>query len=417
MQSLSDCESTDERADKPPRQNDMTKTPNQKSAIVSTQPKSNQTEITDYFNRSLETQKQSHSLKSKQGTYQEEGTIRHKPPPSDSGISESPPNHLAKQDNKRERQFEPGAHNSAISQGKCNEESVKNDMGSSSSKTKGPTNKKMKPGKGTETKENKSSASGSSSSGRKDNARRKATYYCDIKSGSEWQPKVNDDLKQYQDGYPRLNGQKPNPRKCENKEFYFNEIQSAPDGDYIENIHKKWHGDYTRLERHHGYIQWLFPIREEGVNYRAQVLQLHEIEAIKKDPDAFKRVRRSYEMMLDFYGMKLVNEEGKIERAENWEERYRNLNRSSHNYLRITRILKCLGELGYEGMKFHFVNFVLDEIFNGELLNTCQSCIDYWLQTLRDDPEHHREQLVEKVKIAITNGYIDTQKGSQGFRW
>ena len=28
-------------------------------------------------------------------------------------------------------------------------------------------------------------------------------------------------------------------------------------GDFIENILTKWKGDYDRLEKHHGYIQWL----------------------------------------------------------------------------------------------------------------------------------------------------------------
>ena len=99
----------------------------------------------------------------------------------------------------------------------------------------------------------------------------------------------------------------------------------------IEDIHKKWKGDHTRLERHHGYIQWLFPIRERGLNWQAQELQSHEIEvneynviiimqtarsnfsymlyihvqSILADPVAHKRILTSYELMLDFYGMKL----------------------------------------------------------------------------------------------------------------
>ena len=39
-------------------------------------------------------------------------------------------------------------------------------------------------------------------------------------------------------------------------------------------------GDYRTLELHHGYVQWLFPIHEEGMNHRAQVLQVHEREAM-----------------------------------------------------------------------------------------------------------------------------------------
>ncbi len=41
----------------------------------------------------------------------------------------------------------------------------------------------------------------------------------------------------------------------------------------------------------------------------AQVLQLHEAKAIRADKKCLARVRRSYEMMLNFYGIKLVNTE------------------------------------------------------------------------------------------------------------
>ena len=46
------------------------------------------------------------------------------------------------------------------------------------------------------------------------------------------------------------------------------------------------------------------------------------------DSEAFGRVLRSYEMMLDFYGMELSDKEtGKISRAENWRDRFPHLNR------------------------------------------------------------------------------------------
>ena len=52
-------------------------------------------------------------------------------------------------------------------------------------------------------------------------------------------------------------------RMRSNLDFYLNKIQSQPEGDYIENMHQKWKGQYQLLEIHHGYIQWLFPIREQ----------------------------------------------------------------------------------------------------------------------------------------------------------
>ena len=59
-----------------------------------------------------------------------------------------------------------------------------------------------------------------------------------------------------------------------------------------------------------------FPIREYGMNYDSQPLQTHEIESMKADPIILKRVIRSYQLMLDFYGMHLVSREtGLVDRA------------------------------------------------------------------------------------------------------
>lgn len=75
-------------------------------------------------------------------------------------------------------------------------------------------------------------------------------------------------------------------------------------------------------------INRLFPIRERGLNWEAQELQLHEIEKLNKDPKARKRILTSYKMMLDFYGMKLDDDkDGTIVRADNWEDRFYELNR------------------------------------------------------------------------------------------
>ena len=79
---------------------------------------------------------------------------------------------------------------------------------------------------------------------------------------------------------------------------------------------------------------------------------------------------------------------GELERAANWKNRFRHLNHSMHNYLRITRILKCLGEFGYEHLKAPFVRFVLHEaIVERTLDNTLDSCLNYWQEVIKDDNE------------------------------
>ena len=88
------------------------------------------------------------------------------------------------------------------------------------------------------------------------------------------------------------------------------------------------------------------------------------------------RLIRSYELMLDFFGFQLTDRRsGEVARKPDYKRRYEsvlrshsevliyfriewdlfkgflkyrfhNLSKSGHNYLRITRILKCLAEMG-----------------------------------------------------------------------
>lgn len=64
------------------------------------------------------------------------------------------------------------------------------------------------------------------------------------------------------------------------------------------------------------------------MNYEAQPLQVHEIVAMKEDSGVMERIKSSYELMLDFYGMCLLDfETGLLGRSEGYAARYRNLSR------------------------------------------------------------------------------------------
>lgn len=110
------------------------------------------------------------------------------------------------------------------------------------------------------------------------------------------------------------------------------------------------------------------------------------------------------------YCLSLVVVLGEIERADNWEKRFRHLNRSMHNYLRITRILKCLGEFDYERLKAPFVRFVLHEaIVEQTLDNTMDSCLNYWLEVIKDDEE--RKQIKKYAReLQGTRGKLKKKK-------
>uniref|UniRef100_A0A8C3RJ12 Opioid growth factor receptor like 1 n=1 Tax=Chelydra serpentina TaxID=8475 RepID=A0A8C3RJ12_CHESE len=96
-------------------------------------------------------------------------------------------------------------------------------------------------------------------------------------------------------------------------------------------------------------------------------------------------------MMLEFFGIKLIDKTGNVARAANWQERFQHLNESQHNYLRITRILKSLGELGYESFKSPLVKFILHEaLVEDTIPNIKQSALEYFVYTIRDRRERRK---------------------------
>uniref|UniRef100_A0A8C3UPT8 Opioid growth factor receptor n=1 Tax=Catharus ustulatus TaxID=91951 RepID=A0A8C3UPT8_CATUS len=203
------------------------------------------------------------------------------------------------------------------------------------------------------------------------------------------------DLQRYRKHYPDLKDtENDEEEEMWNLSFYKNDIAFVPHGVHIETLLSSWGDKYETLEENHSYIQWLFPLREHGMNWRAKPLTCQEIQAFRKSKEVMDRFIRAYKLMLGFYGINLVSEEtGELERAENWRERFENLNRFSHNNLRITRILKCLGEMGYEDYQVHLVKFFLTETLVEETLpNVKRSALDYFLFTVRS--KRKRRELV-----------------------
>ncbi|XP_029608625.1 opioid growth factor receptor-like protein 1 isoform X1 [Salmo trutta] len=204
------------------------------------------------------------------------------------------------------------------------------------------------------------------------------------------------DLYKYRHSYP--NYKEPRlPNDYRNLRFYLNKIPLIPDVIFIEEILTKWKGDYDKLEHNHTYIQWLFPLREQGLNLYAQELTQEEIKEFLSTREAKRRFLLAYTLMLDFYGIKLLDKIGNVTRASNWQERFQHLNESQHNYLRITRILKSLGELGFEAFKAPLVRLLLDEaLCRGTLPNMLHSILEYYVYTIR--PRSLRRSLLRYAR-------------------
>ncbi|KAK9411356.1 opioid growth factor receptor-like 1 [Crotalus adamanteus] len=117
----------------------------------------------------------------------------------------------------------------------------------------------------------------------------------------------------------------------------------------------------------------------------------HQYPEFKKTKEAIRRFLLAYKMMLEFFGIKLIDKTGNVARAANWQERFQHLNESQHNYLRITRILKSLGELGYESFKPPLVKLILHEALVEETIpNIKQSALEYFVYTIRDRRERRK---------------------------
>lgn len=206
-----------------------------------------------------------------------------------------------------------------------------------------------------------------------------------------------------------------------NFQFYTNKIPSSPEGDFIDIKHKDWFGKWSLLERHHGYIQWLMPIRESGLNMSSQPFSMHESELFRRDPAILRRVLKSYELMLDFYGLVLLNENtGQIARnAQTYSQIYKHLNYSFHNYLRITRILKHLGIVGFEHLKFGFLHHMCLEIFKEGLLpNVSDSFVRFWAPTLRNPQHlHYIDNLTTRLGRKVDRKRRDGYGDEDGDNW
>jgi len=176
-------------------------------------------------------------------------------------------------------------------------------------------------------------------------------------------------------------------------EFYENTIKLCgnPECRKIDYIHKHWSKDYVRLERYHGYIQWVFPNKGHSMfNYSAPVLTDEDCEVFKKSAEIRERMVKTTIMMLDFWGFALEDDQKEAEivlkRSANWKTQLRNL--YGHNLLRVTRMIKCWGLVGMESWQGPFILRCMFEVFiMGELDGSLDSMERWWITSMVDDNE------------------------------
>jgi hypothetical protein len=145
----------------------------------------------------------------------------------------------------------------------------------------------------------------------------------------------------------------------------------------LSHIHQYAFDD---LERHHDYIQWLFPLPEpSGANPDAPLLSAGDIACFTSDQALRRMLVRSFELMLQFYGLELeggddpavVRGEGFVARSNVW------LTHGNHNFLRISRMLRSLSLVGCARYSSAFLDF-LEDIYAENPDTIGQTTLEYW---------------------------------------
>jgi hypothetical protein len=167
-------------------------------------------------------------------------------------------------------------------------------------------------------------------------------------------------------------------------EFYSG---TEPDhrGRYLHEI-QLWADD--QLESIHDYVQWLFPLTEpSGFNTAAPVLTHESIQEFRSRPELQQKLRSSFLRMMTFYALEVRSGEHiTVIRAPNFAAEAAGwLTPSSHNHLRITRILRCLTVLGLEAEAKAFFG-CLSEIYENEQNKPAPAISDetmfYWKEAV-----------------------------------
>lgn len=155
-------------------------------------------------------------------------------------------------------------------------------------------------------------------------------------------------------------------------------------GTHTDNVGRKiesiilWSDEF--LEIVHNYIQWLFPLNEgSAFNEAAPVLTEIDIIEFKVDPTLRQNLLSAFKRLLLFYGLTICEGSATtIAYANNFERQAKNwITECNHNFLRITRILKCLTLLGLKKEAAAFLT-ILEDIHRKHHRVIGNETLRYW---------------------------------------
>jgi len=171
------------------------------------------------------------------------------------------------------------------------------------------------------------------------------------------------------------------------RDFYHG-IWATDDGFFIDDI---WSFDNIQFEREHHFIQWLFPINTISMsNPLAPTLTREELHELGTDDVIRKNMIKSLSFVCRMYGLELTTKDNYpyVNIVSNFTGYW--LTRHNHNYLRCTRILKCLSMMGLNDYAEAFL-FRLKALSGVYPYKIPYKTIKFWQEAVYEAEEKERE--------------------------
>ena len=169
----------------------------------------------------------------------------------------------------------------------------------------------------------------------------------------------------------------------ENAAFYDGRRRVAVEADWemtVEDMHCRM--DFALLESSHTFVQWIFPTDAPSrFNARCAVLRPEEARHVATRLVSSLRLLESFHMMLAFYGFAL-DRPARVVRVVA-PARLDHLVRHTHNWMRVTRILRSLVLFGCAPYALAFCDALVREVAAGALAPCAGSCAEHWQPACR----------------------------------
>lgn len=132
------------------------------------------------------------------------------------------------------------------------------------------------------------------------------------------------------------------------------------------------------LEQVHDFVQWMFPLPEPSrFNPDAPLLTAEDVAAFRSDELLQAQLRKSFERIVPFLGF-ARSADGSVIEGPNLADRSAEVwDYPNHNWLRITRILRCLCLLGLKDEARTLFDR-LDALYSGRKYPITADTFQYW---------------------------------------